>query len=170
MKKFFLNDNFNPIRVKHASIHVKRYQYSSHKKLIVKISYKTICSRGQSHNSDFRLQSWKKYFRPHNTEKLTLLRNIENESIVICMWKNTMMLCFLIFSIYLFHFLRYSENFAAESFFLGLIRNAAESPFVFCTSGFANSSREWWSEFGTLGCGDGGGGGGLFIELYNIEK
>jgi hypothetical protein len=29
-EEVFVNcDNFNPIRVKHASIHVKKYQYSS---------------------------------------------------------------------------------------------------------------------------------------------
>ncbi len=50
--------NFNPIRVKHVgtrvSIHVKKDQYSSQKKLIFMVSNKTIRSRGSS--SDWRLR------------------------------------------------------------------------------------------------------------------
>ncbi len=50
--------NFNPIRVKHASIYVKNYLYSNHKKVVFKVSYKIIRSRGgsRSFNSDLRLR------------------------------------------------------------------------------------------------------------------
>jgi hypothetical protein len=58
------SSNFNPICVQHASIHVKKYWYSSQKKIIVKLSNKFIQSRGWSWS-----RRRKKYFRVRTIAK-----------------------------------------------------------------------------------------------------